>query len=235
MAIMIDSGLWPSTAATLTASSSDGMDSRMSTIRITRVSTQPPKAPASRPSSAPPSSPRLVDTTPMISDWRAPKTQLGQQVRAERVQAQRVSRRRAGHVGWGDLADPLAAGRLVRGEHRRQYRDQHERRDDDRPDDRAGVAPQPLERALPQAGPAPRSGRSSARQRLRRARGHSRPPLPGRLRPGVRGLHRWRVDSTADWRVKTRHGGVFAPSRDPEVANARRADHRVLSLGSMTP
>ena len=39
MAIMIDSGFCPSTAATLTASSSEGMDSRMSTMRITRVST----------------------------------------------------------------------------------------------------------------------------------------------------------------------------------------------------
>ena len=74
MAIMIDRGFWPSTAAILTASSSEGMDSRMSTTRITRVSTLPPKAPASRPSSAPPSSPRLVDTTPMISDTRAPHT-----------------------------------------------------------------------------------------------------------------------------------------------------------------
>ena len=72
MAIMIASGFRPITAATLTASSSAGMDSRMSTIRITKVSTQPPNAPASSPSIAPPSSPKLVETTPMIKDWRAP-------------------------------------------------------------------------------------------------------------------------------------------------------------------
>ena len=58
----------------LTASSRLGIDSMMSTTRITAVSTQPPKAPARMPSSAPTVSPKAVETTPYTSDCRAPKS-----------------------------------------------------------------------------------------------------------------------------------------------------------------
>ena len=69
---MIEIGRCPITAATLTASSSEGIDSRMSTKRITSVSTLPPMPPAMMPRIAPPIRPRQVETTPMIKDCRAP-------------------------------------------------------------------------------------------------------------------------------------------------------------------
>ena len=72
IAIMIAQGVRPSTAAMLTASSSEGMDSRMSTKRITPVSHQPPSPPARTPSAAPPITPIMVDTMPMTSVCRAP-------------------------------------------------------------------------------------------------------------------------------------------------------------------
>ena len=59
-------------AAIETASSSEGIDSMTSTTRMTRESTQPPKAPARVPRAMPPMSPKSVAKTPTMSVWRAP-------------------------------------------------------------------------------------------------------------------------------------------------------------------
>ena len=57
-----------------TASSSDGIDSITSTIRITTVSTQPPNAPAVMPRINPPVSPIRVAKTPTSRVCRLPNT-----------------------------------------------------------------------------------------------------------------------------------------------------------------
>jgi hypothetical protein len=54
------------------ASSSDGIDSITSTIRITNESTQPPNAPARMPSTSPPISPNMVARTPTMRVCRLP-------------------------------------------------------------------------------------------------------------------------------------------------------------------
>jgi hypothetical protein len=72
MAIISAYWFWPSRTEMLIAISRPGTDSRMSTKRMTSVSTQPPKAPARTPRDMPTATPRTVDTTPIISDWRDP-------------------------------------------------------------------------------------------------------------------------------------------------------------------
>ena len=76
IAIITANGVWPRIAAIETASSRFGTESRMSTVRMTTESTQPPNVPASRPSSMPPTRPNAVETTPMISEACAPQINL---------------------------------------------------------------------------------------------------------------------------------------------------------------
>ena len=59
-------------AAIETASSSDGIESMTSTVRITNESIQPPNAPAMMPSVMPPMKPKTVAKTPTMRVWRLP-------------------------------------------------------------------------------------------------------------------------------------------------------------------
>ena len=181
MAIMMEVGRWPKIAATLTASSSCGTDSRMSTRRMTTLSTQPPNAPASTPSSSPPSSPPMVATTPMTSDWRAPYRSLDSSSAPEAVEAQRVALAGAGDEAGSDLGPPDEVTGGVRRQHRREQRDEDEHGDDDEPQDRHRVGAQPAPGRGPQR-PAtgtlrrPRSGpaQSGGRAGWTAQRGHWR-------------------------------------------------------------
>ncbi len=73
MAIISEYWFWPSSTEMLIAISRPGIDSMMSTNRITTVSTHPPKAPASTPSAMPTTTPSTVATTPISSDCRDPQ------------------------------------------------------------------------------------------------------------------------------------------------------------------
>src|SRR4051812_15383747 len=63
----------PNRTEMLIAISRPGIDSRMSTNRMTTVSTQPPKAPATTPNVMPTITPSTVALTPIISDCREPQ------------------------------------------------------------------------------------------------------------------------------------------------------------------
>ena len=54
------------------AASRLGIASMMSTVRMTRLSTQPPNAPETSPSSIPNVAPMVTETMPMSSEYRAP-------------------------------------------------------------------------------------------------------------------------------------------------------------------
>ena len=72
MAIISEHWFWPSSTEIEMAISRPGTDSRMSTNRMTTVSTQPPNAPARTPRNMPTAAPSTVETTPMSSDCRDP-------------------------------------------------------------------------------------------------------------------------------------------------------------------
>ena len=72
MAIITEVMLRPSSAAMPMAASRLGMASMMSTVRMTTLSTQPPKAPETSPSRMPNEAPIVTDTMPMSSEYRAP-------------------------------------------------------------------------------------------------------------------------------------------------------------------
>ena len=72
MATMTEKSDRPRTAAMPMAKSRLGIDSMMSVTRMTRASTQPPNAPASRPTAMPTVAPMSVATTPTSRDCRAP-------------------------------------------------------------------------------------------------------------------------------------------------------------------
>ena len=110
-------------AAIETASSSDGIDSMTSTVRITNESIQPPNAPAMMPERHAADEAEAVAKTPTIRVWRAADQQAREHVAAAAVRAEREAGLGAGGA-WSPCpgCEPGQWGLRGRGEMRRDAR-----------------------------------------------------------------------------------------------------------------